>query len=128
MRLARISILEMHFSARMAENKIIKCLAWDIRNAQVTDGGILGGDTFRLHSFIHNSTEFIEVVKSLKGFLPTVLLSVLMDVFSFHFDMKIGVFSVLKKTVSLFQFLQNKRRIYNKMSLLLGETSGLYAS
>jgi hypothetical protein len=45
-----------------------------------TNEVITRGDTFRFDSFISHSVEYIEVVKSLKGFLPTTLPSKVMAV------------------------------------------------
>jgi hypothetical protein len=42
--------------------------------------GTTRGDTFRFHSFISHLIEYIEVVKSSKGFWPNALLSKLIAI------------------------------------------------
>jgi hypothetical protein len=42
--------------------------------------GTTRGDTFRFHSFISHLIEYIEIIKSLKGFRPNVLPSKLIAI------------------------------------------------
>ena len=48
----------------------------------VTDEGTTRGDTLRFHSFISHLIEYIEVGKSLKGFLPNVRPSKVIAIFT----------------------------------------------